>query len=435
MKARKTALILGCVCLLAAVLAGCLAPSPTATLAPTPSASLAASTTNTLLPTPSATRTLTAISTFDPQHPWIPFQAPGPKLTPATQIPPPAAGLAHPDEVQALVLLGTDRNAPYVSRTDAIQLILYHPRLSRASLISLPPDLMVYIPGYNMQRLQIAYAVGGWFGLASTLQYNFGIRPNHYVLVHLDEFVRFIDQNLKGLDITSLQAYPDPKYCGGIPGGTFHMNGSQVLCYITFRVGTDESDRNRRQQEVFRLILLRVVQNGSLARLPELHSAFSKTIETDLSLQDLLDAVSLVVKLGDARRVSFYHLGTDELIPWKIPEDLSPSVFLPNRSAIQPIFQDALNFIQTPAPLGEVVQTYESILTSAPSWTITMTPTITLTPSNTRPSTLTPTKTRTPSITYTPSKTFTLTPTGATLTPTFTATGPSPTPSETLPPY
>jgi LCP family protein required for cell wall assembly len=427
MKARKTALILSLICVLASVLAACLNTTPTPTQVPgtsSPSASL----TNTLTTTRTATRTLTSTATIDPLRPWGSFRAPAAALTPVTQIPPPVTALDRPQEVQALVLVGTDRNAPYVSRTDAIQLFIYHPRLSRASMISLPPDLMVYIPGYSMQRLQIAYAVGGWFGLADTIQYNFGIHPNHYVLVHLDEFVTFIDRNLKGLDINSLQAYPDPKYCGGIPAGTFHMNGSQVLCYIGFRVGTDEADRNRRQQEVFRLILLRVVQNGSLSKLADLYQAFRKTIETDLQLQDLIDAIPLVVKLGDARRINFYHLGPDELNLWKIPEDLSPSVFLPNRDAIRPIFQDALNFIQTPAPLSEVVSTYEAILTSAPSWTITFTPSITLTPSKTIPPTLTPTLTRTPSITPTPSRTPTLTPTGPTLTPTFTATGPTETP-------
>ena len=154
---------------------------------------------------------------------------------------------------------------PYISRTDAIQLIVYHPRLSRASLISLPPDMMVYIPGFTMQRLQVAYAVSGWHGMFDTIQYNFGIRPYYYVLVHLDGFVRFIDKNLDGLDVNVLQAYPDPKYCGGIPTGVYHMTGDQVLCYIRFRVGNDEGDRNRRQQEIFHLILNRMVQSGNLS--------------------------------------------------------------------------------------------------------------------------------------------------------------------------
>ena len=424
--------------LLVVLLAGCGAqPSSTPSPGPFPAPSDTPQATASLTPTfpPSSTPTLTPTATFDPLHPWGIF--PGPDQTPVTQVPPPLSGLVLPDEVRSLVLLGSDSQAPFVSRTDAIQLIIYHPRLSRASLISLPPDLMVYIPGYNIQRLQVAYAVSGWHGLFDTIQYNFGIRPNYYVLVHLDGFARFIDQYLDGLDVNVLQAYPDPKYCGGIPAGIYHMTGDQVLCYIRFRVDTDEGDRNRRQQEVFHLILSRMVQSGNLTRLPDLYKAFRETVETNLELPDLLDAIPLVIKLGDASRFSFFHFGDKELGTWQIPEGLTPFVFLPKQKAIQPLLQDALSFIQTPAPLSEAVKTNEAALTSVPSATITKTPTITLTPSKTFPATLTPSRTFTPSITWTPSitptpsNTPTITPTGPTPTPTITPTGPTPTPTLT----
>ena len=379
-------------------------------------------------PSNTPTRTITPAPTFDPQRPWGRY--PGPNQTPVvTQIPPPFETLARPSEARVLVLMGTDSDAPYISRTDAIQLIFYHPRLARASLISLPPDLMVFIPGTTMQRLQIAYAVGGWFGLADTIQYNFGIRPNAYVLVHLDEFVRFIDKNLGGIDVPVLKAYADPKLCGGIPAGTYHMTGTQTLCYIRFRVGTDEADRNRRQQEVFRLILLRMVQSGNLARLPEMFKAFNATIETNLDLPDLLDAVPLVLKLGDPNRINYYHFDTSELDTWRLPEKLSPSVFLPKRSVMLPVLQDAINFIQTPAPLSEVIKTYEAALTRVPSATITLTPSVTPVRSPTVLSSRTATITRTPPRTFTPS------PTGPTKTPTITPTGPTPTATPTTEGY
>ena len=425
MPRRNAALILALFFLLAAALAGCFAPQPT----PLPSETPTSSATITITPFNAPTRTITLTPTIDPLRPWGRYATPN--QTPVTQVPPPFETLARPSEARVLILLGTDSNAPYASRTDAIQLILYHPRLARASLISLPPDLMVYIPGFTMQRLQVAYALGGWFGLSETIQYNFGIRPNNYVLVHLDEFVRFIDKNLGGLDVPVLQAYPDPKLCGGIPTGTFHMTGAQVLCYIRFRIGTDEADRNRRQQEIFRLILLRMVQSGSLARLPDLFKSFDQTIESNLELPDLLNAVPLVLKLGDPNRFNYYHFNTSELDTWTLPEKLSPSVFLPKRNVILPVLQDAINFIQTPAPLSEVVKTYEAALTSVPSATITLTPSITPPRTNTPLLSRTPTISLTPTITSTATLTFTPSPTGPTSTPSITPTGPTPTPSIT----
>jgi LCP family protein required for cell wall assembly len=399
------------------LLTGCLSPTltptPEASSTPSPTPSLTATPTLTPTLTPTRTRTLTA--TYDSAQPWGNYAAP--RQTAVAPIPPPLSGVNRPSEVQAIVLMGTDRNAPFVSRTDAIQIILYHPRLARASLISLPPDLMVYIPGYTMQRLQVAYAIGGWHGLADTIQYNFGIRPNHYVFVHVDEFVQFIDKYLKGLDVTIYHPYLDPKLCGGIPTGTFHMTGEQVLCYIRFRLGSDEADRNQRQQEIFRLILMRMVQSGNLTLLPDYYQAFRQTLETNLTLPELLEAVPLVLKLGTPNRMAYYYFGEDELSTWKIPEDLSPAVFLPVREAMLPVLQNAMGFVQTPSPLSEIIKTYESAMTIVPTATASRTPTIT------------------PTYTLTPRST-TAQPTGTgtqfTPTPSSTAGGPTPTPTQTL---
>ena len=70
----------------------------------------------------------------------------------------------------------------YTGRTDAVAIVIYHPRLARASLVSVPPDLFGYIPGYTMQRVYSAYPVGGPQLLNSTLEYNFGIQPNDYAV-------------------------------------------------------------------------------------------------------------------------------------------------------------------------------------------------------------------------------------------------------------
>jgi hypothetical protein len=90
--------------------------------------------------------------------------------------------------------------------------------------------------------------------------------------------------------------------------------------------------------------------------------------------------------------MAYYYFGEDELSPWKIPEDLSPAVFLPKRDAILPILQNAMGFIQTPSPLSEIVRTYEFAMTLIPTATASRTPTITpsytLTP---RPGTTQPT--------------------------------------------
>jgi hypothetical protein len=167
-------------------LAGCAtapSPPPTATRSPTPSA--------TVSPVISATPSRTPSQTPKPQGNlpiWGDFL--GPQITPVTPIPPPLSGLVISDEIQVLVVAGVDRPLPYTGRTDAIAVVLYHPRLARASLVSIPSDFFGYIPGFTMQRMLTAYSLGGPRLLETAIEYNFGVRANSYAILNLDVFTR-----------------------------------------------------------------------------------------------------------------------------------------------------------------------------------------------------------------------------------------------------
>ena len=207
------------------------------------------------------------------------------------------------------------------------------------------------------------------------------------------------------------------------------LSGEQALCYATFRLGADEPSRNRRQQEVLRLTLQRLIYGGNLVRLPELWETYAKTVETDLTLNDLLDAIPLALKFGDPNRMRYYTLQTDELPRWDFPSDDRARVFLPDPTALWSLMNEALAFVQEPAALAEVVVTLQYELTVSPTPSETPMPTYTFTPTYT-PSptrTLIPTATYTRTMTFTPSPTFTP---SSTRTVTLTIT-PSFTPSET----
>src|SRR5512142_292880 len=186
------------------ILAACVFTTPRRTPAPLPVSSGTPSATYSLTPSVTVSPTLSASATPLPpraQNVWENF--PPPQLTPITPIPPPLTGLSIPEEVHILALAGVDRPLPYTGRTDAMTLVIYHPRLARASLISIPPDFFGYIPGYTMQRVYTAYAIGGSRLLDSTLEYNFGLRPDKYAVFNLDSFSQLID-DLGGINVTVL---------------------------------------------------------------------------------------------------------------------------------------------------------------------------------------------------------------------------------------
>ena len=389
--------------------------TPTATFSPTPSPVLV------LTRTPRPVRT---------QAIWENF--PAPRLTPVTPIPPPLTGLSIPEEVQSVVLAGIDREEPYSGRTDAIALLIYHPRLSRASLVSVPPDLFGYIPGYTMQRMNTAYAVGGAEQLVSAVEYNLGVRPNAYVILNLDDFTRLID-DLGGINVTVLENVR--RECPGIIPGEVLLDGQKALCYMRLRYGSDETSRNRRQQEVLRRVLLRLVEGGNLIRLPELYDRYRSVIDSDLTREQVLGAWRLGLNLGDTSRTGQFQMGSDELTTWEISQHPPASVFLPNRPAVMKFMQEAVDFVTTPSPIRDVVVTleYELTVSHTPTNTFTVTPTPTFTSTPTVTLTFTPTITRTPSPTFTRTITPTRTnsPTPRTPTPSVTPSPVTPSPSFT----
>lgn len=268
------------------------------------------------------------------------------------------------------LLLGSDREAPAIGRTDAILLVLYNPETAKASLISIPRDLFVYIPGYSMQRINAAYELGGIELVNQTLQYNLGIQASQWAIIHLDDFSRFVD-DLGGVEVEVLTPVHDP-WCE-VPQGKVYMNGYLALCYVRSRTGNSDLDRNRRQQEMLQIILIELVHGGNLARLPEFYTRYQDTVRSNLTLEDLLYNIPLLLQLGDTNRLSFFQLGWNDVIPWQAPPN-NMSVLLPRRDMISALLGRAINFVMTPQPPSELAPTWEAELTASPTSTLPPTP-------------------------------------------------------------
>lgn len=384
---------------------------------------------------PSATGSSTPTDTFttiptlfpDPNLPaWQHY--PGPSNPPIVDIPLPLADLQVPAGVEVITLVGLDREAPFRGRSDTVLLVLYNLQTARASILSIPPDLFVYVPGQSMQRLNSAYPIGGGKLLAQTLEYNFGLKPQAWAAVHLDDFVYLIDA-LGGIYVEIQQDLP--QHCGGVKPGQVRMDGRKALCYATVRLGMDEAGRNSRQVEVLQAIFQRLVNNGGLVLLPGLFQRFHNSVDVSSSLPDLLNLIPLALRLGEADRFSFFTL-QDATREWDVPGLVASRAFLPRREELRKILISALAFIAQPSTDGAQLATLQYALTVSatpsrtptrsatptrtvpPPRTRTLTPTMTMT--RTVTSTRTPTRIRTSTLTLFTTETSTLTP-SATLTP------------------
>ena len=340
-------------------------------------------------------------------------------IDPVTAVPPIFKGVDIPSEVETWVLLGVDEELPFKGRTDAIHIIFVNQRLAKASLLSIPSNLFVFIPGYTMQRINVAYTLGGIQLLNETLAYNFGLIPDRYVLAHPSDFEWLVD-NVGDVEVSVL--FPLPDACKGIRSGIQIMNGEKALCYVSYQDDYDEIDRMRRQQQILRLIFNNLVYNGKLSKLPQLYVSLENWVETNFSLLELMNYIPLALKLGDPGRISYFMIGWDAVQLWELPDHTQVNVFLPNQAAVKNILYNAVEAVMQPAPLSELVLTLEYQLTQTSPYTATSVMT---------------TKTSTPrSTTSTPTRTRTATPTGQAGTPTRTPTAytyPGGTPTQVIP--
>jgi polyisoprenyl-teichoic acid--peptidoglycan teichoic acid transferase len=317
--------------------------TPTLTPTHTPTA------THTLTPTPTFTATLTPTSTNTPTptitptpvDPWESF--PGPSSESAIEIPRPIQPLDLPEGTVNIILLGSDWRASTGGyRTDTILILSIHPNGS-ATLLSIPRDLYVYIPGWRVSRINTAEPHGGFEMLSDTILYNFGIKLDYWVKVEFWGFETAVNY-LGGIQVHSTGYLYDEcggKYYSYKEGGVYTMDGNAALCYARMRKRSSDFDRLRRQQELFVAMFDKVISIEGLERVPELYDLFVNTLYTGMSLEDVLALLPAASQLAlHPEKVQRFVVDRSMAEGYRVPSS-GAAVLLPQRDAIQAMLAEA----------------------------------------------------------------------------------------------
>lgn len=268
---------------------------------------------------------------------------PGPSEYSPLPIPPPVKRLPKPEGQVNIVLLGSDQRPGDAGfRTDTMLLLTLNPKGETASLTSFPRDLFVYIPGWTMQRINTAHARGGFETMAMTFEYNFGVRPDHFVMINFFSFMEVID-SLGGIEVNVAAPLSDNRDGMGwfsLPAGVQHMDGDTALWYVRSRYTTSDFDRTRRQQEVLRGVFSKLLSLNGVARAPDLFKIYINNVTTDLEFGDVAPLVPLAAKLSDTSRIQQYYIGSGEVYPYITPT--GAQVLLPNREAVLEVMRQAI---------------------------------------------------------------------------------------------
>lgn len=228
-----------------------------------------------------------------------------------------------------ILLMGIDRRPgePFISRTDSMIIVSIDPENESISMLSLPRDLYVIIPGRGRDRINTAFVYGaagnnpaGGAALAmSTVEFNLGVHIDHYIMIDFAAFINGINA-LGGIDIyvpvtINDTMFPDMNYGYDpfyIEAGQRQMDGETALKYARTRYTDSDFGRAGRQQQVLLAARQRAVSLGvseMIRRAPTLYRQVEQGIRTDLSLQEL---VALGQMAADVPRESIQNEVLDQ---------------------------------------------------------------------------------------------------------------------------
>jgi polyisoprenyl-teichoic acid--peptidoglycan teichoic acid transferase len=218
-----------------------------------------------------------------------------------------------------ILLLGIDKRDNEQlegTRSDTMILATIDPLAKSATLVSLPRDMWVNIPGCGPragciaghQRINVAHAIGGPDLAVQTISADFGIPIQYYARVDFNGFQEMVDA-VGGVVIdvdwpVKDDEYPTPDYGYQriyFGPGPQMMTGEQALEYARSRHGTSDFNRAGRQQKVIVSVRNRVLQLDMLTRAPELLGIAQKSVATDLKPVQMLALAKLVSQIERER--------------------------------------------------------------------------------------------------------------------------------------
>jgi LCP family protein required for cell wall assembly len=298
-------------------------------------------------------------------------------------VPTPVPLIEQPAETVNILLMGTDTNEGSW-RTDTLIVVSVNPTLPSVSMLSIPRDLYVYIPGWKMQRIntadyhgeRVGYP-GGGPGLAkATIEYNLGIPVHYYARADFQGFVKILE-TLGGIDVVVdcelHDTFPDPTAPGGASDidllpGVHHLEGKQALWYARSRWNTSDFDRGRRQQRVLRGAYAKIKQLGLLPKAPELWDEVTQTIETDLPLETALWIATVGSRLGSDTALKSRFIDNTVVQQSRTAE--GAAVLLPIYERVGPLVAEALAPPDTARARQGVARVEVLNGTTWPNWAI-----------------------------------------------------------------
>ncbi len=234
-----------------------------------------------------------------------------------------------PDLTFVLVVGSDARPGQDVRRTngDSIHLLAVDPRRGQGTVLGLPRDSYVDIPGRGRGKINSALSAGGPSLMAETVRRLTGLPVHYYVLTGFAGFASMVDE-LGGIDVRVDRSMNDRNSGARFAAGIHRFNGAQALAFSRNRTDVPNGDFGRSANQgtlvLAALAKMRaeIGDDGGLRRWVDVllrHAALDVAPDRLLGLAALargldpgnIRSVVAPGRIGMAGRASVVYLGED----------------------------------------------------------------------------------------------------------------------------
>lgn len=217
------------------------------------------------------------------------------------------------EHVYNVLLVGQDtRIEGEQGKSDSMIVVSINEHTEEIVMTSIMRDSWVYIPGYGAERINMSYKLGGAELLMETIEMNFNVRIDNYVVVDFFAFMDIVDalggvqMTVTDAEVENINFYLEKGINAMIgrpsdtdilvEGGTYILNGAQTLAYARCRYleGSDFG-RTERQRKIITAIFEEIKKSdmGELASLLDVVLPYVTTdVDSDKLLSLMMDFVT-----------------------------------------------------------------------------------------------------------------------------------------------
>ncbi|NLW16642.1 MAG: LCP family protein [Firmicutes bacterium] len=203
-------------------------------------------------------------------------------------------------------------------RSDTLMVASFDPKTGEGSLLSIPRDTRVSIPGRKYkEKINHAYAYGGIDLTLNTVRQFLGIPLRYYIQIDTSGFRKLVDA-IGGVPI---EVEKDMKYtdrAGGLyinlKQGYQVLNGEQAEGYVRYRWSDSDYARTQRQQKFIKAAIKQILKPANLLKINQLYRIATETVNTNIPLSVGIRYLPAIKSLQEDKITTYTLEGEDAWI-------------------------------------------------------------------------------------------------------------------------